>query len=252
MSDTGRTNGDNSRNPSGGRGRGRLIVALLVLVLGAAAAVAYVVTRRPAGQEASTRPTTTTAPATQPQTAPTTRLARSQAPPKAKGPTTQYFDVIQANYPRMPDTQPMPVPLDVSQAARFVFPEPVYLSPRGDLWITRPDAPPTDAVLARAAKEQADELMLTVREPVAFVHWMPRETGPWTFGLIVRKTGGSGYEWVTQGSRVPIGTPGRNYQWERALDWNERVVVSSDTGVSVFEFEPQVREVYHELATAKA
>ena len=35
-------------------------------------------------------------------------------------------------------------------------------------------------------------------------------------------------------------------------DWNERVVVSSDTGVSVFEFEPQVREVYHELAAPKA
>jgi hypothetical protein len=246
MSDTGRTDGDNSHGPGGGSRR--LIVGALVLILAAAAAVTYVVTRRPAGGEAATRPTTTTAPATQPQTAPTTRLTRSKASPKARGPATQYFDVIQANYPRMPDAKPMPVPLDVSQAARFVFPEPVYLSPRGDLWITRADAPPTDQVLARAAKEQADQLLLTVREPVAFVHWIPRETGPWAFGLVVQKAGGAGYEWVTQGSRVPVGTPGRNYKWDRAQDWNERVVVASDTGVSVFEWEPQVREMYYELA----
>jgi hypothetical protein len=241
MSDTGRASGDSSGGTRGGRGR--FIVAALILVLAVAAAVTYVLTRGPEQQHATTAPTTTTAPATHPQSAPTTRVARSRPPAKVRGPATQYFDVIQVNYPRMPDTRPMATPLDVSQAARFEFPEPVYLSQRGDLWITRPDAPPTDAVLARAAKEQGEQLTLTVREPVAFVHWMPRESGPWTFGLIVREPGKSGYELVTQGSRVPIGTPGRQYRWERALDWNDRMVVASDTGVSVFELDPNVREV---------
>src|SRR5256885_804408 len=103
MSDTGRTNGDDSREIHGGKGR---VVAVLVLVLAAAAATTYVLTRPPADRHAAaTRPTTTatTTPSTQPQTAPTTRVAKSGAPAKPRGPATQYSDVIQANYPRMSD-----------------------------------------------------------------------------------------------------------------------------------------------------
>src|SRR5207247_2093593 len=162
---------------------------------------------------------------------------------------TQYLDAVYANYPRMPQTRPMDVPLDLAQAARLVFKEPIYLSPgRLDLWITRPDAPATESVLARAAKEQGDQLATAVREEVAFVHWQPRETGPWTFNLIVRTPGGAGYELVTQSGRRPLGKAGRNYRWDRALDWNDKVIVATDTGVSVFQFEPQIAELYRDLA----
>ena len=248
MPETGPTSGAGAR-----RGRRLRVVVVLLVVLVAAAALAVVLTRGPSDRYATTQPATApaTAPSTRAATAPATRSARAKAAPKPKGPATRYFDVVQANYPRMPDTQPMAVPLNLSQAARLVFNEPVYLSPRGDLWITRPDAPPTDAVLARAAKEQSDQLMLTVRETVVFAHWMPRDTGPWTFNLIARRPGpGAGYELVTQDGRHPIGTPGRNYRWERALDWNDKVIVASDTGVSVFQWEPRVTELYVELAPA--
>src|SRR5688572_4274694 len=198
MPETGRTSDGGSH---AGKGRRPRIVAVLVIVLAAVAALVFVMTRGRPDQHVVTQPATApaTAPSTQPQTAPATRTARAKAAPKPKGPATRYFDVVQANYPRMPDTQPMAVPLNLSQAARLVFAEPVYLSPRGDLWITRPDAPPTDAVLARAAREQSDQLMLTVREAVVFAHWLPRDTGPWSFNLVARRPGpGGGYELVTQ------------------------------------------------------
>jgi hypothetical protein len=220
-------------------------VAVLVVVLAGAAALVYALTRPSPTPRAQTQPATV--PSTQPQTAPATQAA-AKAPPKPKGPTTQYLDVAQTNYPRLAQTQPMGVPLDLAQAARLTFKEPVYLSPRGDLWITRADAPPTETVLARAAKEQGDQLALTVREEVVFAHWQPRDNGPWTFNLIARRPGGGGYELVNQSGRKPVGAAGRVYHWERALDWNEKVVVATDTGVSIFQFEPQVTEQHIDLA----
>jgi hypothetical protein len=228
-------------------GRGRRVVVALLVVLAGAAALAYALTRRPApASQATTR--TTTASSTQPATGPATQGA-AKPPPKPRGPTTQYLDAVYANYPRMPQTRPMDYPLDLPQAARLVFQEPVYLSPRQDLWITRPDGPPTESVLARAAREQGDQLALVVRDVVAFVHWMPRETGPWTFNLIARKPDGT-FELVTPTGRRPVGTPGRVYHWERALDWNDKVIVATDNGVSVFQFEPEVSEQHHDLAPA--
>jgi len=227
-------------------GRGRLVAVVLLFVLVAVAAIVAALTRGTPKPQATTQ--AATAPLTQPATAPATQTA-NKASTKPRGPTTQYIDAVFANYPRMPQTRPMDHPLDLPQAARLVFKEPVYLSPRQDLWITRPDAPPTESVLARAAREQGDQLTLTVRDLVAFVHWMPRENGPWTFNLIARKPDGS-FELVTQNGRKPIGTPGRTYHWERALDWNDKVIVASDNGVSVFQFEPEVIEQHHELAPA--
>lgn len=229
--------------------RGRVIIATVVVVLAAAAGLVYVLTRPGRSKQASTQ--ATTASSTQPHTAPATQTSARPAT-KPRRPTTQYFDVVQANYPRMPDTQPLAVPLDLPQAARLLLKERVHLSLRGDLWITRPDAPPAETVLARAAKEQGEQLALAVRDEVAFVHWMPRETGPWTFNLIARRPDGSGYELVTQSGRKPIGTPGRTYHWDRALDWNDKAIVATDTGVSVFQFEPDLRELHHELAAASA
>jgi hypothetical protein len=230
-------------------GRGRLVVAVLLIALAGAAAVVYALTRGSGPKQQATSQAST-APSSQPATTPATQTA-SKLPPKPRGPTTQYIDAVFANYPRMPQTRPMDHPLDLPQAARLVFKEPVYLSPRQDLWITRPDAPPTESVLARAAREQGDQLTLTVRDVVAFVHWMPRETGPWTFNLIARKPDGS-FELVTQNGRKPIGTAGRNYRWERALDWNDKVIVATDNGISVFQFEPEITEQHHELAPAAA
>ena len=228
------------------RGNARVIVALTLAALLAAGAVAFFATRP--GPEHKDLVRLTTVPATtQADTQPSTRsLAKA---PKPKPPTTQYLDVIRAHHPRMPETQPLAVPIDLAQAAHVVFTEPVYLSPRSDLWITRPDAPPTPEVLARAAKEQGDQLTLATRERVRFAHWAPNDKGPWTFALVVEGADGKD-EIVTQSRRRPINT-GRSYHWERAMDWGERVIVASTTGVSVMHFEPEFGEVHVDLIDPK-
>ena len=221
------------------RGNARVIVTVSLVVLLAAGAAAYFLTRPgqpPEAERATTAPAATQA---------DTRPSATRAAPKPRPPTTGYVDVLRAHHPRMPDTQPMPVPLDLPQAARVVLPERVYLSPRLDLWITRADAPPTPEVLARAAKEQGEQLTLATREHVLFAHWTPNEDGPWTFTLVVRGADGRD-EIVTQSGRTPINT-GRTYHWNRAVDWNDRIVVASGTGVSVMRLAPEFREVHHDL-----
>jgi hypothetical protein len=229
------------------RGNARVVVAVSLAVLAAAAAVTYVATRPREETSQSTQPATGPA-TTQAQSQPSTQPRDKQ--PKPKGPTTTYIDVIRAHHPRMPQTQPMGVPVDLSQAARVVFSEPIYLSPRSDLWITRPDAPPTPEVLARAIKEQNEQLVLAIREHVVFAHWTPQEEGPWSFTLVVRGEGG-GYEVVTQSDRTPIPT-GRIYHWDRALDWGDKVVVATGTGVSVIRFEPEFQEQHYDLINPAA
>src|SRR5687767_3504025 len=88
-------------------------------------------------------PLPATKPATQAATAPATQPAE-----------LTYVDVIRASYPKMPATQPLGIPVDLKDAGHYVLPEPVYLDPRGDLWITRSDAPPTPTVLKKAPDEQ--------------------------------------------------------------------------------------------------
>ena len=231
-----------------GRGNARVIVAVALVVLVAAGAVAFFVTRPPGGHDQRPKHATTAA-TTQADTQPATaRAAKGPKPPPP--PPTHYLEVVRAYHPRMPETQPLAVPLDLSQAARLTLAEPLYLSPRGDLWITRPDAAPTPAVLARAAKEQGNQLTLTTREQVLFAHWTPQEKGPWTFTLVVRGADGRD-EVVTQSRRTPI-ADGRTYHWERAMDWGEKVVVATGTGVSVFYFQPELRELHHDLVDPKA
>lgn len=225
------------------RGNARLVVAASLAALAAAGVGVYLATR-PAPPPALS----TTAPATtQADTQPTTRAAK---PLKPAPPTTRYVDVIRSHHPRMPQTQPLAIPLDLTQAARLVFPEPIYLSPRSDLWITRTDAPPTPEVLNRAMKEQHEQLTLATRERVLFAHWTPNDAGPWTFTLVVRGPGGRD-EVVTQARRTPI-TTGRTYHWHRAIDWGDKIVVTTTTGVSVLTLLPEFREMHHDLIDPNA
>lgn len=228
------------------RGNARVIIAVSLAVLVAAAMVVFFATR-PGDVTASHAREPTSLPATtQADTQPATRGAVPA--PKPRPPTSQYIDVVRTHHPRMPVTKPLAVPLDLSQAARLVFPEPVYLSPRGDLWITRPDAPPTPEVLARAMKEQGDQLALATREHVLFAHWTPQGKGPWT--LVVRGADGKD-ELVTQSGRTPI-TTGRMYHWNRALDWGDKIVVATGTGVSVIHLQPKFRELHYDLIDPKS
>src|SRR5579884_1808774 len=183
--------------------RGRILVGLLVLAaVGAVAAlVGYRLHAR--STVATVSPPAGGAPASRP--AATTRPATAAATPLREIAT--YMDVVRAEYPALPTTQPLAMPLDVSQAGRIVLKDPVYLSgpQRADLWITRPDAPPTAQVLRAATSLSDDVQSHVVRERVAYVHWMPAETGPWPPYLICRTPGG-GHELVTANQRRPLPT----------------------------------------------
>ncbi len=156
-----------------------------------------------------------------------------------------YLDVIRSAYPDVSATQPLPASLKLAEAAHFLLNDPVYLSPaRRDLWITRADAAPTAAVLAEAMDPKNDLQTHVIREKVLYVHWSLSELRP-PFPILVCAASG-GEEAVSLAGRHAIGTS-RRYRWDEATSWDEKVVVPTDTGVSVLRFEPQVSEQFHEL-----
>jgi hypothetical protein len=175
-------------------------------------------------------PAPTTAPSTQASTKPTTK-------PKE----LTYVDVIRTNYPKLPATQPLGVPVDLNDAGKFILDVPVYLCPRGDLWITHRDAAATDPVIWRAGEDQIH----LIREPVAFVFWATDEDGKW-FPRPVVKTSSGAFLWIDREGRRPL-TAGRAYRWDAAMVLNNGVAVPTDRGVSVFTFAPEFKEDYHEV-----
>src|SRR5439155_13821302 len=114
---------------------------------------------------------------------PATQASNAPAP---KPPTTSYVQIIRDHYPKFPATQPMDSPVDLKDAGHYLLPEPIYLCPRGDLWITRADAPPTPDVLAKADKEQ---IHLT-RERVRYVQWTVDDENKPLTRLVVQSPGG--------------------------------------------------------------
>jgi hypothetical protein len=185
---------------------------------------------------------------TQPSTTP------RPAPPSEEKPFAKtYMDVVRAEFPSLPTTQPLASPLDLSQSARLVLKDPIYLGKfRGDLWITRPDAPPTKQLLHDLTDPKLDESqshVLTNR--VAFVHWMPNESGPWIPYLVCQGANESSYEVVWPRGRKPL-PANREFQWDRAFSWNETVVVPSRTGVSIFRFNPEITESFQQLVSDSA
>lgn len=222
-----------------------LIVVIALLLIG----VAVVYLLRVRGNQHSAAGGPATAPVTTQAgtaTSPATQAAAPEPPP-----TTQYIDVVKKAYPRLPATQPLGVPVGLSDAARFILNRPVYISPppRRDLWITHPAAPPVEEILKDLiSRQDKGQLMPAVRDEVVYVHWQPQDRGPWTFEVVCRSRGG-GFEVVTQRGRKKLPWD-RQYQWERAVEWNERVIVPTLRGVSVLRFSPDVTESHFDIVGA--
>jgi hypothetical protein len=164
-------------------------------------------------------------PATRPATQPT---AQTIATPADLPPRT-YFDLIRKAYPSFPTTQPLDESMGLQYAGHFTLPDPVYLDATGRLWITRADAEATEVVLPKAAEQQ----VILTRERPAYVHWISTDTGELPY-LICLNSKATGYEVVTAADRQPIGK-GTHYDWARARAWDERIVVPTDVGISVFK-----------------
>jgi hypothetical protein len=220
---------------------GVLLVAALVVV---AAVVAYTVHAR---RKNPPMAGPTTAPVVQAgdnhRASPTSRPAEK---PKPQFRTT-YMDVVRADFPALPTTQPLAFPLELNQAARLVLKEPVFLSKGvGDLWITRADAPPTPQVLKAAADPAtADSQTHVLRDRVVFVQWVNTQAGnPMPYLVCAASDGG--YEVVSAEDRKPLPAR-RDYRWGRAFVWDDKIVVPTGTGISILQFRPELKEAYRDL-----
>src|SRR4051812_13474850 len=180
-----------------------------------------------------------------PAPAPAPPTTQASTRPVRRAPTTSYVQVIRANFPKLPATQPLDVPADLIDAGHYVLPEPIYLCPRGDLWITRSDAEPLDVALNKAGGEQVH----IVPQRVYFAQWTNDENGK-PFARIVIKNSGGDYEWIDGPEHRPL-SAGRAYRWHDALYFgDDTVAVPTDRGVSVFSFTPQFAENYHDVVPA--
>ena len=143
---------------------------------------------------------------------PTSKPATLPATPPVvqKTKPADYMDVVRAAYPNFPTTQPLAIPLSMSEAAKIILTDPLYLDSIGELWITH-DAESTASVL----KSAGDRSSHVIHENVVFVQRWPDENGIWQPQLICRKNDGR-FEIVTQSARQDI-------QSEHAFDWSRSV-----------------------------
>ena len=179
-----------------------------------------------------------------PATRPTTKPATL---PATKPATTQYTDVLREHYPKFPATQPLDITVDLKDAGHYILPEPIYICPRGDLWITRPDAPPTPEVLKTANDQQVH----LTRERVRYVQWSVDDEGKPVTRMVIDAVSGQ-EAWVDGDHSFP--TKIGHYRWDAALAFNNTIVVPSARGVSIFAFTaanadgdpPKITETYQE------
>ena len=202
---------------------GRMVAVVLVLVLGIGAVAGLMAWRWGGAPPA--------APATQVATGSTTSTPATRA---AAARPLDYVQVIRSAYPQFPATQPLEVPLNLGDAAHLVLTEPIYVCPRGDLWITRPDAPPATALPGKASAEQIH----FVHEIVTYVHWSLDADGNPVMYPVCRRADGA-YDVLHGGGASPpaghAAVPmGQSVVVERAGDrsdrrWRERVSVRTGT-----------------------
>lgn len=221
------------------------VVLLIAAALGVVLAVVLYVVHSRRQQTLLTAPAITLVlPSERPTTtAPSTRPIDKQTP---KYPSS-YMDIVRAEFPAMPTTQPLAFPLELNQAARLVLKLPVFLSrSSGELWISSPDAPPIKQVLKELIDPAtADAQAHVLRERVAFVDWLTDASGN-PIPYLVCKTADGALELISTDLHKPLPNR-RDYRWDRAFPWDDKVVVPTRTGISVFEFRPEIKESYREL-----
>src|SRR4051794_29471582 len=215
-------------------GWGRALVwAVVAVLLAAGVGVFFALRHRP--PEPPVIGSTTTAPASKP-------VAKTQPAKPAEPPAAAYIDVVRANLPTYPATQPLVLPVDLPQAAHLVLHEPIYIdSQHLNLWLTHSSARPTAEVLGKSEGETE----FVVPERVLFVHWAPNEKDIETPRVVTPRADG-GFDYVSATRRVRI-PPAHEYQWDRARAWGDKIIVPSRTGVSMFRFTTEAVELYQDL-----
>ncbi|HWE04784.1 MAG TPA: hypothetical protein VG326_20420 [Tepidisphaeraceae bacterium] len=165
-----------------------------------------------------------------------------------------YLDVVKAQYPTFPATQPLGTPVEFSQAAHLILHDPIYLSgmSRAEAWVTRADGPDAARALADAADDAKDIDVHVLRDRVLFVHWMPGDDGKWAPWIVSRKNADGKAEIVSLAHGRQSLPVEREYRWEHAISWSDKVIVASARGISIFGFGASISESYHDLAPSGA
>ena len=204
------------------------ILVFAVGIVGIAAVLVFVFStpEKSTNQHATTNPATTTA-------APATHAAAVTGPPRT------YGELLKVVYPQIATTQPLGISLDLSDAAHIVLTDPVHVCSRLDLWITRSDAEPLEKILPKANDEQTH----MTRDAVVFVHWAPDERNKWHPRPVCRRDDGS-FELVSPTSRTPIPTT-QPYLWHRAFSWGQKIVVPTESGISLLTPGEKITELHH-------
>ncbi|MBC7782459.1 MAG: hypothetical protein H7144_01360 [Burkholderiales bacterium] len=182
----------------------------------------------PAGKLATTQPSTK--PATQPATAPATTRAATQPAPMA-----DLLDVVRADYPDYPTTQPLDLPAELADAARIILDRPVYLDVAGKLWITHEAGKPVDELLTKPLRRST----LIVQEEVLYVHYSDENNTP---TVVARSALGRSNEIVTRNphpmNAIALHQPRFTPQlvdiagadWDRATRFGSKIILPHASG----------------------
>ena len=164
-----------------------------------------------------------------PASRPVSRPATSPVVDAPK-PLETYVDVLLADDPKFPTTQPLTLPLANDESARLVFNEPLLLDAVGRLWITHPRGQTPAQILAGDLKRQT----YAVDRRVRFTWWKADYEGKPTVEMILDKPGG-GLQWVYDlgGADVPAAPGGRDYVWDDAFVYGDSLVVPTVGGAAI-------------------
>jgi len=214
-------------------------IGLLIAVVAACGIVAYYAqqpTLAPATQQAST------------STAPVTTTAVVVAPKPPPMPRT-LFDVLRREQPAVAATQPLGVPVELGDAARFVLHHPIYLDEAGHLWLTHPEAEPLQAVLRGMARPGAPtESTHVVQETARFVYWTHID-GKIAPAVFVESSSGT-LGVVTAQRRLALPAQ-RSFQFARAVSTANYVAIPCNDGISVLHIDKEITEQFVSLPTSK-
>lgn len=163
--------------------------------------------------------------------------------PKKKDAPHDFLSLIRHRDPDGPTTEPLTRPIPLMSAAHLEIESPVYLCPRGDLWLTHPDAPPADDLLRDAFRTQSH----VTRDRVKFARWLPPDSpgAGLSLHLIVERDGRDVLlarlpRYDKPHDPIPLDEapePTRSRDYARAIAFNDASLIPTRSGVSMLRVE---------------
>ncbi len=151
---------------------------------------------------------------------------------------SSYVDFVRSFHPAFPATQPLGVPVGFDDAVHLVFPTPVYICSRGDLWLHHADAPP----LERQWKQLLDEQVHVSSDRVGFVHWVQSHGAwrPWV--VLIDPAEGRTVQMVNESEHFRL-------KFAEIPDWKQAISIGDTLIVPTTREAATWRPGQHEVAT---